>query len=74
LSEAATRIADRHDPVPDTVWEEAAAHYDEAQLAGLVMAIAAINAFNRGNVATRQMSGDWVERLVGPDPRTGQAA
>jgi AhpD family alkylhydroperoxidase len=74
LTEAATRIADREDAVPDDVWEEAAAHYDEAQLAALVIAIAAINAFNRGNVATRQISGDWVERLVGPHPPTEQAA
>jgi AhpD family alkylhydroperoxidase len=74
LTEAATRIADRQDPVPDNVWEEAAAHYDEAQLAGLVVAIAAINALNRGNVATRQTSGEWVERTVGPHRPTEQAA
>jgi AhpD family alkylhydroperoxidase len=74
LAEAATRIADRQDPVPDDVWEEAAAHYDEAQLAALVIAIAAINALNRGNVVTRQVSGDWVERFVGVNPGTEQAA
>jgi AhpD family alkylhydroperoxidase len=74
LAEAATRIADRNDPVPDDVWDEAAAHYDEAQLAGLVVAIAAINAFNRGNVVTRQVSGDWVDRPVGANPGTEQAA
>ena len=34
VTEAATRLADRPDPVPDDVWEEAARHYDEAQLAG----------------------------------------
>src|SRR5262249_30712274 len=27
LAEAATRIADRVDPVPDSIWEEAARHY-----------------------------------------------
>jgi AhpD family alkylhydroperoxidase len=74
LTEAATRIADRQDPVPDDLWEEAAAHYDEPQLAALVIAIATINAFNRGNVVTRQVSGDWVERFIGPDPRSEQAA
>ncbi len=74
LTEAATRIADRSDPVPDDVWEEAAAHYDEAQLAALVVAIAAINAFNRINAATGQVSGNWVSRLLGPGRPAEQAA
>ncbi|EFH31006.1 LOW QUALITY PROTEIN: alkylhydroperoxidase AhpD, partial [Streptomyces pristinaespiralis ATCC 25486] len=29
LTEAATRLADRSDPVPDDVWNAAAEHYDE---------------------------------------------
>ncbi|SRR6266536_407393 len=64
LTEAATRLADRADPVPDEVWNEAARHYTEPQLAALVVAIAAINAFNRLNVTTRQISGDWVAQFV----------
>jgi AhpD family alkylhydroperoxidase len=64
LAEAATRIADRPDPVPDSVWDEAAAHYDAARLAALVIAIAGINAFNRVNVVTRQVTGDWISRFV----------
>jgi alkylhydroperoxidase family enzyme len=64
LTEAATRLADRTDPVPDEVWDEAARHYSEPQLAALVVAIAGINAFNRLNAATRQMTGEWVARLV----------
>ena len=64
LTEAATRLADRTDPVPDEVWDEAARHYSELQLAALVVAIAGINAFNRLNAATRQMTGEWVARLV----------
>ena len=64
LSEAATRLADRPDPVPDEVWDEAARHYSEPQLAALVVAIAAINAFNRVNAATRQITGDYVARIV----------
>lgn len=66
LTEALTRIADRSDPVPDDVWDEAARHYDETQLAGLVLVIAAINVWNRLNVATRQISGDWVAQLISP--------
>jgi len=64
LTEAATRLADRPDPVPDEVWDEAARHYSELQLAALVVAIAAINAFNRLNATTRQISGEWVAQIV----------
>lgn len=57
LTEAATRLSDRPNPVPDDVWAEAAQHYDEKGLAGLVTAIANINAWNRINVATAQVAG-----------------
>ena len=59
LTEAVTRLADREDPVPDHIWAAAAAHYDDKQLAGLVLAIANINVWNRLNAATRQVAGDW---------------
>lgn len=59
LAEAATRLADRSDPVPDEIWAEAAAHYDERGLAGLVLAIGSINLWNRLNVATRQVADAW---------------
>ena len=60
LTEAATRLSDTADPVPDEIWDEAASHYDEQELAGLVMAIASINVWNRLNVATRQVAGaEW---------------
>ena len=68
LTEAVTRLADRPDPVPDEVWDEAARHYDEAQLAALVLSIAAINTWNRINVATRQITGEWVEQAVSVEP------
>jgi AhpD family alkylhydroperoxidase len=55
LADAVTRIADRADPVPDALWAEAARHYEEPQLAGLLLAIASINVWNRLNVATRQV-------------------
>ncbi|MGV1046958.1 MAG: carboxymuconolactone decarboxylase family protein [Solirubrobacterales bacterium] len=64
LAEAVTRIADRPDSVSDEVWEEVARHYDEAQLGALVLSIASINAWNRLNVATRQITGEWVAELV----------
>jgi AhpD family alkylhydroperoxidase len=74
LTEAATRLADRPDPVPDDVWEEAACHYDDGQLAALVLAIALINAWNRLNVATRQISGDWVSQWIAPVKKDRAAA
>lgn len=60
LTEAATRMSDRPDPVPDEVWDAAARYYDEIQLGGLILAIASINVWNRLNVATRQVAGqEW---------------
>jgi AhpD family alkylhydroperoxidase len=59
LTEAATRIADQPEGVPDEVWNEAAKHYDEESLAALVMAIAAINAWNRINVTVRNPAGAY---------------
>jgi AhpD family alkylhydroperoxidase len=60
LTEAATRISDRSEPVSDEVWDEAARHYDEQELAGLVLAIANINVWNRLNVTTKQVAGqEW---------------
>lgn len=69
LTEAATRLADRSDPVPDEVWEQVSHHYDESQLAGLVLAIAGINAWNRINATTRQITGEWVDQWIArPEP------
>jgi len=57
LAEAATRLADRPDPVPDEIWDAAAGHYDEKQLAAIVLMIAVANLFNRLNATTRQVAG-----------------
>jgi AhpD family alkylhydroperoxidase len=54
LAEAATRLADRPDPVPDQVWDAAAAHYDEKGMAAIVLMIAVTNLFNRLNATTPQ--------------------
>jgi AhpD family alkylhydroperoxidase len=61
LTESVTRIADRSDAVPDAVFDDAAVHYDEKQLATLVLAIANINVWNRLNIATGQVAGaaEW---------------
>jgi AhpD family alkylhydroperoxidase len=57
LTESVTRLADRPDPVPDDVWAEAAAHYDERGLSALLLMICTANVFNRLNVSTRQLAG-----------------
>ncbi|HEY2672782.1 MAG TPA: carboxymuconolactone decarboxylase family protein [Rugosimonospora sp.] len=54
LAEAATRLADRPDPVPDEIWAAAAAHFSEQELAAIVLWIATTNFFNRLNATTRQ--------------------
>ena len=59
LAEAATRLADRPDPVPDEIWDEAAAHFDERGLAALILMIGMTNLFNRLNATTRQVAGAW---------------
>jgi AhpD family alkylhydroperoxidase len=58
LAEEMTRLSDRADPVPDEVWNEAARHFDERQLAALVLWISLTNLFNRINVTTRQPAGE----------------
>lgn len=59
LAEAATRLSDRSDPVPDEIWSEATRYYDEPALGALVVQIALINFWNRLNAATRQIAGQW---------------
>ena len=59
LTEAVTRLSDRSDPVPDDVWQEAARHYDERALGAIVLQISLVNVWNRVNVATRQVAGEW---------------
>jgi AhpD family alkylhydroperoxidase len=61
LTEAVTRLSDRPDPVPDEIWDEAARHFDEPELAALVLSIGVINLWNRLNVATRQVAGEWLK-------------
>ncbi|MCU1690570.1 MAG: alkylhydroperoxidase like protein AhpD family [Jatrophihabitantaceae bacterium] len=63
LAESATRLSDRAEAVPDDVWDDAADHFNEPQLAALIMAIGMINLWNRLNVTTRQVAGTgWSAR------------
>lgn len=61
LAEAATRLSDRTDPVPDALWNEAVTYYDERELSALLLTIALINVWNRLNVPTRQIAGEWAK-------------
>lgn len=63
LAEAATRLSDRAEPVPDEVWNEAARHYNESALSALVISIGLINLWNRLNAATRQVGGEWTAHM-----------
>jgi AhpD family alkylhydroperoxidase len=61
LTEAVTRLSDRADPVPDEIWNEAVRNFDERALAALLVQIGLINVFNRLNVATKQIAGEWTK-------------
>jgi alkylhydroperoxidase family enzyme len=74
LSEAMTRLSDRSDPVPDVIWDEAARHYNEPQLAALVFYIAMTNVWNRLNVATKQVAGEWAKSDEARDWKRKQVA
>ncbi len=64
LAEAATRLSDRADLVPDGVWEEAARHYSEQEPGALVIAIGLVKLWNRVNVCIRQIPDtDSIDRL-----------
>ncbi|MFI6941871.1 carboxymuconolactone decarboxylase family protein [Streptomyces sp. NPDC050418] len=57
LAEAATRIQDGAAGVTDEIWDAAADHFTEEQLAGLILEIALTNFFNRINRTVREQAG-----------------
>ncbi|MFD5427320.1 carboxymuconolactone decarboxylase family protein [Streptomyces sp. NPDC127084] len=57
LTEAVTVLTDGF--VPDEVYERAAEHFEEAELAQLIAAITVINAWNRFGVTTRAVPGHY---------------
>jgi AhpD family alkylhydroperoxidase len=57
LTDAVTLVRETH--VPDDVWDEAAAAFDEKELAALVAAIVSSNSWNRVNIATREPAGAY---------------
>jgi AhpD family alkylhydroperoxidase len=59
LAEQGTRLAGAATGVSDEAWANAAAYYDDDQLAALVALIAGINAWNRLNIIARRPGGDY---------------
>jgi AhpD family alkylhydroperoxidase len=58
LTESATRLADRSgQAVSDAVWDEAADHFDEQQLAAIILMVATTNFFNRVNATIQEPAG-----------------
>ncbi len=55
LTEAVTLVAGTH--VPSAVWDRAAAQFTPEELAGVLMAIVAINGWNRMAISTRTPAG-----------------
>ncbi|WP_431946296.1 carboxymuconolactone decarboxylase family protein [Actinacidiphila sp. bgisy167] len=59
LAEEGTRVADAATGVSDEVWARAARHYDEEQLATLVVLVSMLNAVNRLNIIAQQPAGSY---------------
>jgi AhpD family alkylhydroperoxidase len=57
LTESVTRLADKADPVPDDIWEDATRHYPEKELAALIVSISLINVWNRLNASVKMVAG-----------------
>jgi AhpD family alkylhydroperoxidase len=56
-TEAVTLITNGH--VPDSVYEEAHAHFNERELSDLTFAVTAINTWNRLSIASRTVPGTY---------------
>jgi AhpD family alkylhydroperoxidase len=57
LTEAVTLVSETH--VPDEVWADAAAEFEEGELASLLAVIISANAWNRMSIATRLPAGKY---------------
>lgn len=58
LTESMTRLADRSsEAVGDELWDQAADHFDEQQLAALILVISVTNLFNRLNATIQEPAG-----------------
>jgi alkylhydroperoxidase family enzyme len=74
LTEAVTRLSDRSDPVSEEIWNEARQYYDETALASLLLWIATTNVWNRLNVPTKQVAGEWAKSAEAREWRRKEVA
>jgi AhpD family alkylhydroperoxidase len=65
LTEEATRIADAATGVSDEVWQAARKHFDDDQMAALMITIAVINTYNRLNVMAATPAGSYEPGMLG---------
>ncbi len=56
-TEAVTNVSSTH--VPDSVYDEVRAHFSEAEVVSLTMAVATVNAWNRIAVSLRNVPGSY---------------
>jgi hypothetical protein len=54
-----SKNSDQADPVPVEILNESYRYYDEIGLSSLLISIASINVWNRFNVSTRLVVGQW---------------
>ncbi|MGW4242158.1 carboxymuconolactone decarboxylase family protein [Nocardia sp. NPDC004722] len=59
LTEEATRLADAAPGVTEDTWAQVRKHYDDDQIGALISLIATINAWNRLNVISGMLGGDY---------------
>ncbi|HVW41343.1 MAG TPA: carboxymuconolactone decarboxylase family protein [Amycolatopsis sp.] len=59
FAEEGTRLADLHVGVTDETWELVRKHYDDDQIAALIVVVAMINSWNRLNVIARVPAGGY---------------
>lgn len=58
MTEAVTRLADsRSEPISDELWNRARLHFEEQELAALILSIGLINLFTRMNVTIQEQAG-----------------
>jgi AhpD family alkylhydroperoxidase len=65
LTEEGTRLADASTGIDDDVWQAVRKHYDDEQIAALIVTIALINTWNRLNVISGTPAGSYVPGQFG---------
>ncbi|MFE3194420.1 carboxymuconolactone decarboxylase family protein [Nocardia sp. NPDC059240] len=60
LTEEGTRLADANPGISEDTWSQVRKHYDDDQIGALISLIATINAWNRLNVISGMLGGEYV--------------